>query len=413
MTNDMINNPDWLAKTTAALLTQVVVDLAECVGSAWAIAMSARGSGFLPVFSFGLDPDIARCIAAGEAAMNCHTGQPAPSSSHLRGSEMTCPIQLDGDIFAVLLFGPRTCGAEYTVRDRDLVNQTVAHLSFLLSDERMATKIAAELSRLQRTKLELASAREVQDRLLPSRCPFIPGLDYYGESRAAGELGGDFFDFAPGSGGSLFFTIGDVCGKGVPAALVMAGLLASLRLLTAPRRGDLPALVQELNRIAWELSPDHVYATMFHGCIDRLEGRLRYVSAGHGAVLLVKNNLRRAVRLESTGTVLGLSTKAVFGQGSVPLEPGDILVAVTDGITEASDAEGQILDEGVILATVKDHPDAPSVELAGYIIAAVDNFLRGRQPDDDRTVVVVRFNDREADYRTLPPRRLCAMAQAA
>ena len=413
MTRDTINNRDWLARTTPAILAQVVVDLAECVGSAWAIAMSARGSGFLPVFSFGLDPAIARCIAAGESALNCQTRQSAPSSSHLWGAEMTCPIQLDGDTFAVLLFGPRTCGAVYTVRDKDLINQTVAHLSFLLSDERMATKIAAELSRLQRTKLELASAREVQDRLLPSRCPSIPGIDYYGESRAAGELGGDFFDFAPGSEGSLFFSIGDVCGKGVPAALVMAGLLASLRLLTARGRGDLPALVQELNRIAWEVSPDHVYATMFHGCIDRLEHRLRYVNAGHEAAILVRNNLRRAVRLESTGTVLGLSTKAVFGQGCVPLEPGDILVAVTDGITEASDAEGHILDEGVILAAVKDHPDAPSIELAGYIIAAVDTFLRGRQPDDDRTVVVVRFNDREADYLTLPPRRLCAMAQAA
>ena len=412
MKRNPMDKHDWIAQTVPSILAQITADLAECVGSAWAIAMSARGSGFLPVFSFGLDPDIARCIAAGESALRCQTRQPA-SCSDPWGSKMTCPVQLEGDIFALLLFGPRTSGGDYTVRDRDLINQTVAHLSFLLSDERMATKIGGELSRLQRTKLELANAREVQGRLLPSRCPSIPGLDYYGESRAAGELGGDFFDFAPGSEGSLFFTIGDVCGKGVPAALVMAGLLASLRLLTARDRGDLPALVQELNRITWEVSPDHVYATMFHGCIDPLEHRLRYVNAGHDAVILVRNNLRRAVRLESTGTVLGLSTKAVFGQGWVPLESGDILVALTDGITEASDAEGRVLDEGVILATVRDHPDASSSRLAGYIIEAVDTFLRGRQPEDDRTVVVVRFNDREADFLTLPPRRLCAMAHAA
>jgi sigma-B regulation protein RsbU (phosphoserine phosphatase) len=287
-------------------------------------------------------------------------------------------------------------------------------LRFLLSDERMATKIGAELSRLQRTKQELASAREVQGRLFPSRCPPVPGFDYYGESRAAGELGGDFFDFAPGSERSLFFTIGDVSGKGIPAAIVMAGLLASLRVLNTGSRGDLLAMVRELNRVTWEVSPDNVYATMFHGCIDLRGHRLRYVNAGHDAVILLRNNLRHAVRLESTGTVLGLSKNAVFEQRSMSLESDDVLVAVTDGITEASDAEGQVLDEAIILSAVRDHPDASSSNLAGYIIAAVDSFLRGRQPDDDRTVVVIRFNDSKAACVTLPPpRRLCAFAHSA
>jgi sigma-B regulation protein RsbU (phosphoserine phosphatase) len=152
---------------------------------------------------------------------------------------------------------------------------------------------------------------------------------------------------------------------------------------------------------------------MFHGCIDRREHRLRYVNAGHDAVILLRNNLRRVIRLESTGTVLGLSTTAVFGQGSMSLESDDVLIAVTDGITEASDPDGQVLDEGIILSAVRDHPDASSSDLAGYIIAAVDLFLGGRQPDDDRTVVVVRFNDSEVDYVTLPPQRLCAFAHSA
>jgi sigma-B regulation protein RsbU (phosphoserine phosphatase) len=413
MTSNGMNNHDWIARTVPSILAQVTADLAECVGCVWAIAMSTRGSNFLPVYSFGLHPDLARCIAVSESALNCDTHQPA-SCSDSRDSGITCPVELDGNVYAVLLFGPRRSGADYTVRDRDLINQTVSHLRFLLSDERMATKIVAELSRLQRTKQELASAREIQGRLFPSRCPSIPGFDYYGESRAAGELGGDFFDFAPGSEGSLFFTIGDVSGKGVPAAIVMAGLLASLRVLNAGTRGDLLAMVRELNRITWEVSPDNVYATMFHGCIDPQEHRLRYVNAGHDAVILLRNNLRSAVRLESTGTVLGFSKSAVFGQRSMSLESDDVLVAVTDGITEASDAEGQVLDEAIILSAVRDHPDASSSDLAGYIIAAVDSFLRGRQPDDDRTVVVVRFNDSKAAYVTLPPpRRLCAFAHSA
>jgi sigma-B regulation protein RsbU (phosphoserine phosphatase) len=413
MTGNGMNNHDWITRTVPSILAQITADLAECVGSVWAIAMSSRGSDFLPVYSFGLHPDLARCIAVSESALNCDAHQ-LISCSDTALSEITCPVQLDGNLYAVLLFGPRRSGADYTACDRDLINQTVAHLRFLLSDERMATKIGAELSRLQRTKQELASAREVQGRLFPSRCPPIPGFDYYGESRAAGELGGDFFDFAPGSERSLFFTIGDVSGKGIPAAIVMAGLLASLRVLNTGSRGDLLAMVRELNRVTWEVSPDNVYATMFHGCIDLRGHRLRYVNAGHDAVILLRNNLRHAVRLESTGTVLGLSKNAVFEQRSMSLESDDVLVAVTDGITEASDAEGQVLDEAIILSAVRDHPDASSSNLAGYIIAAVDSFLRGRQPDDDRTVVVIRFNDSKAACVTLPPpRRLCAFAHSA
>ena len=411
MTNKAINNSDWLARTAPAILSQIVADLAECVGSVWAVAMSASGANLLPVYSFGRHPDLARCIAASELALNCHAHQALCSDSWV--PRITCPVQVDGGLFAVLLFGPMRSGSDYTIRDRDLIHQTVAHLCFLLSDERMATKLGAELSQLQRTKAELASAREVQSRLFPSRCPTIPGLDYCGDSRAAGELGGDFFDFTPGPDASLFFTIGDVSGKGVPAAIVMAGLLASLRLLTAGNPRDLLALVRELNRIIWEVSPDSVYATMFHGYIDCPEHRLRYVNAGHDAVILLRNNLRRAVRLESTGTVLGLSSKAVFGQGSVSLESGDVLVAVTDGITEASDAEGRVLDEEIILSAVRNHPHASSSDLAAHILAAVDSFLRGRQPDDDRTVVVVRFNGSGSDYVELPPFRLCAFAHAA
>jgi sigma-B regulation protein RsbU (phosphoserine phosphatase) len=402
-----MDNHCWLT----SILAQVTADLAECVGSDWAVALSAQGSNLLPVYLFGHHPDVASCIAHSEFRLNYPRSEAAGTQTST--PRITCPVQLDGDVFGALLFGPKDSGVEYSARDRNLIDQTVAHLCFLLSDERMAVKIGRELSQAQRTRIELASAREVQDRLFPCRCPCVPGLDYYGESRAAGELNGDFFDFAPRADGSLFFTIGDVSGKGVPAAIVMAGLVASLRVLTGGDRGDLLALVRELNRIACEVSPDNVYATMFHGRIDRREHRLRYVNAGHDAVILLRNDLRRSVRLESTGTVLGLSTKSVFGEGSVPLESGDVLIAVTDGITEASDAAGQVLDEEIVLTAVRDHPGASSSDLAGYIIAAVDSFLRGRQPDDDRTVVVVRFNDSTPDYVRLPPLRLCAFAHAA
>jgi sigma-B regulation protein RsbU (phosphoserine phosphatase) len=206
-----------------------------------------------------------------------------------------------------------------------------------------------------------------------------------------GELGGDFFDFSAAGGSSLFLSIGDISERGVPAALVIAGLLASVRTLGVSRRGRLSDLVRELNRMVWEVSPDNIYATMFYACIDVTRRELRYVNAGHDRVILLRDDLRRVTKLESTGAVLGLSTRAAYKQRSLQFEPGDVLVAVTDGVTEATDPEGRVLDEQMVLDTVRNHRDASSSDLTGYITRAIDSFTRGATPEDDRTVVVVRF----------------------
>ena len=149
--------------------------------------------------------------------------------------------------------------------------------------------------------------------------------------------------------------------------------------------------VRDLNRMVWEVSPDNFYATMFYAHIDGPRHELHYVNAGHDRVILLRDDLTRAVNLESTGTVLGLSTKAAYDQRTIPLEPGDVLVAVTDGITDAADSDGHMLDEDAILQVVRDHPEGSSSDLAGYIIREVDAFTGGALPADDRTVVVVRF----------------------
>ncbi len=140
-----------------------------------------------------------------------------------------------------------------------------------------------------------------------------------------------------------------------------------------------------------EVSPNSFYATMFYASIDVPRGELSYVNAGHDRVILFRDNLRRVNELESTGTVLGLSTRVAYKQRSLQLEPGDVLVAVTDGVTEATDSQGRILGEEVVLNTIRDHPGATSSDLASYIGRAIDTFTRGATPEDDRTVVVVRF----------------------
>ncbi|MDP9113320.1 MAG: SpoIIE family protein phosphatase [Acidobacteriota bacterium] len=399
-------------KTFPALISQIACNLAECVDSTWALAVSKLGSVYSPFFTSGQPPDLNRCLAyiGGLPSEGLRVGSdddPRVSGGYATrenwSPRITCPIHVRGEIYAVLLFGPKKARADYTVRDRELVAGLSSHISFLLEDDQLAEMVGNEIVRRQRAATELDSARQVQERFFPYHLPPIDGLDYYGECRPVGEVGGDFFDFAPVDQTSLLVSIGDVSGKGVPAAIIMAGVQASLRALGLNHRGRISELIGNLNQMVWQLSPDNFYATLFCARIDSGRRELHYVNAGHDRAVLLRHRTKRAIPLECTGTVLGLSTKSVYEERTVQLEPGDVLVAITDGIIEAENSDGCMLDEKVVLAAVRDHQDVPSSELAGHIMQAVETFTEGAVPVDDRTVVVVQFTETAAELLHRPP----------
>jgi sigma-B regulation protein RsbU (phosphoserine phosphatase) len=162
-----------------------------------------------------------------------------------------------------------------------------------------------------------------------------PGLDYYGEARPAQETGRDFFDFLSMGCENLVCSIGRISGSGIGASFAMASLQAFLRGLTRHHRGTAAEIVSELNRTVCEISPDSFYTSLFYAWIDPARGELDYVNAGHEPVLLLSGADARVRRLENTGTVLGLSPRMRYRQRTVALEPGDLLLAATDGVTGA------------------------------------------------------------------------------
>jgi hypothetical protein len=220
----------------------------------------------------------------------------------------------------------------------------------------------------------------------------IEGLDYFGATQPAEETTGDFFDLVPLPEPGLLVSVGDVSRHGTGASIIMSGLQAFLRAL-ATGRGALPELVQGLNRSICDISPENFYATLFYGRIDLPLRQLTYVSAGHEPALLFHAKSRRLRRLERTGTVLGLTARAVYRQQTVSLEPGDTLVAFTDGVTEATDARGREFHEKGVRRVLEDYPTADAKELSARILEAVEDFGEGGKPADDRTVVVVRAVD--------------------
>jgi len=218
-------------------------------------------------------------------------------------------------------------------------------------------------------------------------------LDYFGESEPAGETEADFFDFVPLPAGELLVAIGDVSKHGTGAAIIRSGLQAFLR---GPSISEQPLteLAQGLNRSICDISPENFFATLFAARIDPLRRELRYVSAGHEPALLFHRKSGRLRRLERTGTVLGLTTRAVYQQRVVLIEPGDTLLAFTDGIIEAADARGRQFTEQGVRRVLEDYPEANARELSGCILEAVQTFRDRAAPADDGTVTVVRLVDR-------------------
>jgi sigma-B regulation protein RsbU (phosphoserine phosphatase) len=238
---------------------------------------------------------------------------------------------------------------------------------------------------------ELETAGEVQTRFFPKSFPRLAELDYCGDSVPAGAVGGDLFDFVPVHGAALAASVGHVTGKGIPAAILTAGVQASLRKLSTGQGGMLFEVAEELNRIACDVCPDNEYVTLFYAEIDPSRRLLQYFSAGHECALLVRGRPERARRLESTGTVLGLTRSAAYRQKAIALEPGDVLVAVTDGITEAQDPRGRAFGEVGVLQVLQQHPHAKASELVAEILDAVEGFTGEQTTGGDRTVLVARL----------------------
>jgi phosphoserine phosphatase RsbU/P len=221
----------------------------------------------------------------------------------------------------------------------------------------------------------------------PRAFPRIRGIDYYGEGRRASELQRDFFVFARFLKTKLLLFLGDVSGPGLGFHIIAAGLE---NLLHSEPVGGLEVLVQSLNRSICDISAEGLYATLFCAAADATRRQLSYVSAGHEPVLLL-NQSTGWRRLESTGTVLGLTTRSVYRAHTVAMEPGDILAAFTDGITEAKDAQGREFREEGVLRILHQHAAAGAAELSAAVILAAQRFGGGSRAADDQTVAVVKF----------------------
>jgi len=235
--------------------------------------------------------------------------------------------------------------------------------------------------------LEAATVKVVQDSLLPTVVPSIPGLDIGARYRPAGNLSGDYYDMIPFGGQRLAVCVADVSGKGAGPAMLMANLQGSVRALVAGDL-DLEVICGRLNSLVAQ-GPTGFYVTFAMVAVDPAAGTLRYVNAGHNPPLVFKHG-EREQPLAATGFPLGVFPDAVYESHVVPVQPGDRIILYTDGITEARNAAGEEFGPDRLVRLVRASADGSADLLAARVMEGLRSFESGL-PLDDITLVVVRL----------------------
>jgi serine phosphatase RsbU (regulator of sigma subunit) len=296
----------------------------------------------------------------------------SPSSSMLLGEEN--PVW--GGVFA---------------RFRDIDGNRFALVSFdevthAIEEQRRAA--AEKLEAERRAAQELEIARQVQARLFPQSLPTVRSLEYAGACIPALAVGGDYYDFLNLGPDRLGLVIGDVVGKGIAAALLMANLQANLRSQYAFALDEPQRLLQSVNQLFCENTHDSAFATLFFADYDDASGRLRYVNCGHLAGLLLRSD-GTLDHLAATSTVLGIFREWECSVGECRLEAGDLLALYTDGVTESFDDAGDEFGEDRLVEALRRHRDRAPQSLLTCIVDEVRAFSPHEQ-NDDITLIVAR-----------------------
>jgi sigma-B regulation protein RsbU (phosphoserine phosphatase) len=295
------------------------------------------------------------------------------------------PMQIQNQVKGAVLLGEKMRGAEYTKGDLEFL-YSLANLAIISIENARLFREAIEKQKLED---ELAIAREIQQGLLPSVLPKIPGFELAAINITSKQVGGDYYDVLPIHFDEYVLAIGDVSGKGTPAALLMANVQAALRAF-APMGMSLPTATARINDLTCANTGNDKFITFFWGSLKSASREFRYVNAGHNPPFLLRTN-GAIERLEIGGIILGLmKTLNPYMEGSVTLEPGDIVVMFTDGVSEAMNGQEVDFTEERLQEVLKTVRTKSPSEIIHAIQTALEEHTQGTPQSDDITMLVVK-----------------------
>ncbi|HOX25181.1 MAG TPA: SpoIIE family protein phosphatase [Candidatus Krumholzibacteria bacterium] len=296
------------------------------------------------------------------------------------------PLVTGNRLLGALAFGPKSGGALYS--QEDLAN--LATLSLQAAPVLESLRLYADSFRQRQLETELAVARDIQAQLLPTEPLESDGVRICGRNDACRLVGGDYYDFFPlVEGRSIGFCIADVAGDGIPAALLMTTVRVTFRELALPGVPPERVITQLDRRLGEILSPGR-FISLFYGVLDHEDQLLSYCNAGQEPPLLYRRD-GATESLRRGGPLLGIEAGVPFRRGTIRLEPGDLLIGYTDGITEQTSPDGKEFFEVTRLQTmIAEVRDRSPEDICSHIFARVTAF-GGEAASDDRTVIVMKY----------------------
>jgi sigma-B regulation protein RsbU (phosphoserine phosphatase) len=356
----------------------------------------------------------AQTLLSSELAMNELRKLENATLTRVR-SALLLPVATNDQLLGIVSLGARLGDLPFSRDDRHLLMAVALQMAFAIQNAELVQEIAQE----EWLRHELAIATTVQQRLFPESAPEMASLELAGVCYPARGVGGDYYDFIPLENGRIGIAVADVAGKGISAALLMCTVQASLRSQAPTVNGNLTKLVSSMNRLLHGSTDASSYATFFYAQFDERTGQLTYVNAGHNPPMLVRaatsakvqgvgyggaarealisseaiadENQRADVRLLTTGgPIIGAFNTSDYQQETIQMEHGDLLVAYTDGVTEARNAQDQEFGEARLRRIIDSSTHAPSRELSERIVQSVREWCGEIPPHDDLTLVVMR-----------------------
>jgi phosphoserine phosphatase RsbU/P len=338
--------------------------------------------------------------------------QESDTSVQIRSS-LILPVATKDQLVGVVSLGPRLGDLPFSREDRELLRAVAAQLSFAIENAQLV-RLKAEEERMRR---ELEFASEVQRRLFPQHPPQLSQIELCGVCHPARDVGGDYYDFLELGDGQLGIAVADVSGKGISAALLMSVIQASLR-AQAPKaaNGQMTELIASMNRLLCESTGANNYATFFYALLDWKARRLTYVNAGHNPPILIRAGARASAvsavngvisengsvssllslsenhvsLLTTGGPVIGLLENCAYENCVIDLSSGDVLVAYTDGLSEARNPEGEEFGEERLTQLVSAISGLSADEMRERIIENVRDWQQDAPQHDDMTMVIVK-----------------------
>jgi phosphoserine phosphatase RsbU/P len=399
---------------TAPLLETVARRVAETLHVDKIAVLLRRGESFYLKQAIGvsLDGALTLPVQASSVRYLASTNEPArlyrddPDAWYLMAgmserqvldsvnAELLLPLPGRNRLMGVMALGPKRSEAAYTPADLHLLQTVATQTGLAIEVAELAHSLAAEAAQRERANQEMEIAREVQERLFPQEMPEIPGATIAGHCRPALGVGGDYYDVFTLADGRVGLAIGDVSGKGIAAALLMASLRASLRGVSLDNPRDFAKLMDKVNRLVYEASASNRYATFFFAAYDPKTRRLDCVNAGHNPPVVLRCGAHgevEVVRLEADGPVVGLLPLAPYTEQSVTLMPGDLLLLFTDGISEAMTHADEEWGEERMIASAQVCREKTADAVMKDLFRDVDAFTAGAPQHDDMTLLVLKL----------------------